>query len=66
VPPPADALQIVPDVEKVAVKVDVVQSLGPDSDPLASNGARNLVLLPSQPRQRVSSAPHTAKSKHTQ
>jgi hypothetical protein len=30
VPPPADALQIVPDVEKVAVKVDVVQSLGPE------------------------------------
>ena len=65
VPPPADALQIVPDVEKVEEKVDVVHP-GPGSGTLVSNGARNLDLLPSQPRQRVVSAPHTTKSEQTQ
>jgi hypothetical protein len=65
VPPPADALQTVSDVEKVEEKVDVVHP-GPGTGPLVSNGARNLVFLPFQPRQRVVSAAHTTKSEHTQ
>ena len=56
VPAPANAAEIVPNATKVEEGVHIVHP-GPGFGPLVPYRMRKLVLLPSQPRQRIIPAP---------